>query len=96
MEFDSLDPYLPMWLRRAQTVLVQLLCAVTMLGLGWLMWDTGRQFGVTGETTAQLTIPKYPFIYGMGVLCAVTGLVHLYLMTRKPVDRANEVEGTAL
>ena len=95
VEFDSLDPYLPMWFRRAQNAFVQLLCAVVLLGLGWLMWQTGSQFGQTGETTAQLRIPKAPFIYGMGVLCALTGLVHLAMLREKPHDRF-EGEGTAL
>jgi TRAP-type transport system small permease protein len=95
VEFDSLDPYLPAWVRRAQNVLVQLLCAALLLGLAWLMWDTGRQFGINGETTAQLHIPKAPFMYGMGVLCGITGLVHLVLLTKKPIDRL-EGEGAAL
>jgi TRAP-type C4-dicarboxylate transport system permease small subunit len=95
VEFDSLDPYLPAWLRRAQAVLVHLICAAVLLGLGWLMWRTGGQFAETGETTAQLKIGKAPFIYGMGVLCALTGLVHLALAPQKPVDKA-EGEGAAL
>ena len=95
VEFDSLDPYLPSWLRRAQAVFVHLLCAGVLLALGWLMWRTGAQFAETGETTAQLKIAKAPFIYGMGVLCALTGLVHLALAPQKPVDKA-EGEGAAL
>jgi TRAP-type C4-dicarboxylate transport system permease small subunit len=95
VEFDSLDPYLPMWLRRAQAVLVHLLCAVVLLGLGWLMWRSGGQFAETRETTAQLQILKAPFVYGMGVLCGITGLVHLALVREKPVSRL-EGEGAAL
>lgn len=95
VEFDSLDPYLPAWFRRAQAVFVHLLCAAFLLGLGWLMWQTGGQFAQTGETTAQLKIPKAPFIYGMGVLCALTGVVHLALMRVRPPERA-EGEGAAL
>lgn len=95
VEFDSLDPYLPGWLRRAQAVVVHLLCASVLFALGWLMWDTGRQFLASGETTAQLQILKAPFMYGMGVLCALTGAVHLWLLGRKPVERA-EGEGAAL
>ena len=95
VEFDSLDPYLPAWLRRAQAVFVHLLCAAVLLALGWLMWRTGGQFAETGETTAQLKIAKAPFIYGMGVLCALTGLVHLALVFQKPHDRF-EGEGAAL
>jgi TRAP-type transport system small permease protein len=95
VEFDSLDPYLPEWLRRAQAVIVHLLCGALLLGLGWLMFQTGLQFSANGETTAQLHLSKAPFIYGMGLLCAATGLVHLSLVTKKPMERA-EGEGAAL
>jgi TRAP-type C4-dicarboxylate transport system permease small subunit len=77
--FDSLDPYLPETIKKIQRALVHLLCGVALLGLGWLMWQTGADFLQTGETTAQLQILKAPFIYGMGVLCAFTGLIHLTL-----------------
>ena len=78
--FDSMDPYLPDFVKRIQRALVHLLCAAALLALGWLMWKTGREFMQTGETTAQLKIIKAPFIYGMGLLCAFTGIIHLSLM----------------
>ena len=95
VEFDSLDPYLPARVRRVQALLVHLLCAVLLLGLAVLMWHTGGQFRETGETTAQLQILKAPFIYGMGVLCGLTGLVHLALLRAPPPER-QEGEGVAL
>lgn len=95
VEFDSLDPYLPLWVRRLQSVLVHLLCATVLLALGWLMWRTGGQFLETGETTAQLRLLKAPFIYGMAVLCALTGVVHLVLLREPPVEKI-EGEGAAL
>lgn len=95
VEFDSLDPYLPLWVRRAQWVLVQLLCSAALLALAWLMWRTGGQFAENGETTAQLQILKAPFIYGMAVLCGITGLVHLALLREPPAERP-EGEGAAL
>lgn len=95
VEFDSLDPYLPVWLRKLQAVVVHLLCAAVLLGLGWLMWRTGGQFLETQETTAQLKILKAPFLYGMAVLCAATGVVHLLLLSAPPAAKA-EGEGVAL
>ena len=95
VEFDSLDPFLPAWVRRAQAVFVHLLCAAVLLGLAWLMWRTGGQFRETGETTAQLQILKAPFLYGMGVLCGLTGLVHLALL-REPPPARPEGDGVAL
>jgi TRAP-type C4-dicarboxylate transport system permease small subunit len=95
VEFDSLDPYLPQWVRRIQAVVVHVLCAVVLLGLGWLMWRSGGQFLESGETTAQLKILKAPFLYGMGVLCAATGVIHLFLLAQPPMDKV-EGEGAAL
>jgi TRAP-type transport system small permease protein len=75
--FDSLDALLPAWFQRVQRALVNIVCAGLMIGLAYLMWKTGAEFAVTGETTAQLKITKAPFIQGMGVLCGLTALVHL-------------------
>lgn len=93
--FDSLDGWLPAAVRKAQNFIVHLLCAAALLGLAWLMWRTGTQFLEMGETTAQLKILKAPFIWGMAVLCAVTGAVHLLLMVKPPAE-LQEGEGAAL
>jgi TRAP-type C4-dicarboxylate transport system permease small subunit len=93
--FDSLDPYLPNAFRRVQRVLVQMLCGAALMGLGVLMWQTGGNFLESGETTAQLKILKAPFIYGMSVLCVITGLVHLAFMLR-PSRAMEEGEGGTL
>lgn len=93
--FDSLDSVWPEVVLRAQRVVVQLLCATAMLALGYLMWKTGAQFAINGDTTAQLGISKAPFIYGMAVLCAFTGLVHLGLIVA-PAPELAEGEGAAL
>jgi TRAP-type transport system small permease protein len=93
--FDSLDHYLPEWVLRAQSALVNVLCAVVLIGLGWLMWRTGGQFLESGETTAQLKLLKAPFIYGMAVFCAFTGIIHLWLIAKPPPELA-EGEGAAL
>ncbi len=93
--FDSMDSYLPAAILKLQKAAIHLLVAIALLALGWLMWKTGGQFAANGETTAQLQVPKAPFIYGMAVLCGVSGLVHLVLMVRPPAALA-EGEGTAL
>jgi TRAP-type transport system small permease protein len=95
VSFDSLDHYLPEWALRAQLVVVNILCAVVLLALGWLMWRTGGQFLESGETTAQLKLLKAPFIYGMAFLCALTGVVHLAQVASPPPQLA-EGEGAAL
>ncbi|MFM1817497.1 MAG: hypothetical protein RL364_357 [Pseudomonadota bacterium] len=81
--FDSLDSFLPNTVKRKQTHAVNIICGSAMLALGYLMWHTGLDFESAGETTAQLGIMKYPFIKGMGVLCALCGLVHWSLIWSK-------------
>ena len=93
--FDSLDPYLPDAVRLVQRALVHLLCGAALMGLGVLMWQTGGNFLESGETTAQLKILKAPFIYGMSVLCMLTGLVHL-AFTIRPSQGMEEGEGGTL
>ena len=91
--FDSMDSYLPSAIRTLQRVLVHVLSAALLIGLAWLMWQTAADFAANGETTAQLKLSKAPFIYGMAVLCAFTGLVHLGLLTR-PTDAEPGEVGT--
>ncbi|MEO6625007.1 MAG: TRAP transporter small permease [Burkholderiaceae bacterium] len=83
--FDSMDSYLPASIRTFQRVLMHLLSAGLLMGLAWLMWQTAADFAASGETTAQLKLSKAPFIYGMAILCAFTGFVHLGLLSR-PTD----------
>jgi TRAP-type transport system small permease protein len=97
--FDSLDSYLPDGVRRAQGVIVHFLIGVALIALGYLMFKTGQQFAINGDNTAQLKIEKAPFIYGMGVLSAITGLVHFGLMFKPATVLAEdetEHAGTAL
>ena len=88
--FDSLDSYLPESVRRAQDAIVHLLIGIAMLGLGYLMFKTGQQFAINGDNTAQLKIDKAPFLYGMGVLSAITGLVHFGLILNPATELAEE------
>ena len=91
--FDSLDPWLPKAVRRVQGLLVDAVCVIALFGLAWLMWSKAAEMAGYGETTAQLRLPKAPFVYGMSVLCAVTAVVHGLLMLRPVAHHHIGVEG---
>ena len=91
--FDSLDAFLPAWVRKIQQALIHIASAALLIGLAYLMWQTGGEFAITGETTAQLKITKAPFIQGMGLLCGLTGLVHL-VKAFLPIDENASEGGT--
>lgn len=93
--FDSLDGFWPKGFVKFQKALVNLLCSIALLALGWLMLSTGIDFASFAETTAQLKISKAPFIMGMGFMCALAGIVHLILVFR-PLGEDEESEGGVL
>ena len=70
--------------RRVQQGLVDLLCAASLLGLAWLMWDKAGQMAGFGDVTAQLKLPLPPFVRLMSVLCAVTAAMHVWLVFSPP------------
>ncbi len=80
--FDSLDRFVPPWLRRVQQAAVDLLCAAALAGLAWLMWAKAGQMVGYGDTTAQLKLPLGPFVYLMSVLIGVTAVAHLMLLVQ--------------
>ena len=94
--FDTMDSYLANWVLKIQKAVVNLLCAAALLGLAWVMWGNGDQFMASGETTAQLKLLKAPFIYGMAVLCALTGLVHLGMMLKPAADDSEPSAGAGV
>lgn len=93
--FDSLDNVWPTGFGKVLRASVHILCAALMLGLAYLMWQQASQFAQNGDITAQLKIPKAPFIYGMALMCAVTGVLHATLAFKPQADLA-EGEGAAL
>lgn len=88
--FDSFDSVLPGYFKTVQRAVINIVCATLLLGLAFLMWNTGSEFAALGETTAQLKITKSPFIQGMGVMCGLTGLVHLALAFLPDQESASE------
>jgi TRAP-type transport system small permease protein len=84
--FDSLDPWLPPWLRRVQLLVVDALCALALAGMAWLMWTKAAQMASYGDTTAQLKMPLGPFVYLMSALLALTAAVHLVLMAQPEAE----------
>ena len=93
--FDSFDSALPPEVLAVQKAVIHLLLAAALVALGVLMWKEGGNFAASGETSAQLKLPKAPFIYGMAVTCVLAGLEHIGLIFQPPPDLADG-EGVAL
>lgn len=91
--FNSLDALIGERLLRLQRAAVHLLCCASLLGLAWLMGQAAADIAASGETSAQLHIPRHPFIYLMGTMSLLTGLTHLALAF---TGESSQAEGTVL
>ncbi len=78
--FDSLDAWLPRWLRRAQQAFIEVLCAGMLAALAWLMWTKGSQMTEYGDVTAQLRLPLGVFVHLMSLLIGLAAFAHLLLL----------------
>ncbi len=75
--FDSLDAFLPDWVRSIQARLVHLICAVSFGFLAYLMSTRAQRFAEYGDTTVHLQFSIAPVAWLMAGLLLLTALVHL-------------------
>lgn len=82
--FDTLDHFVPDWLRDIQARLVHLVCAVTFGLLAWLMTNRAERFAEYGDTTVHLQLAISPVAWLMAGLLLVTALVHALFVLVPP------------
>lgn len=78
--FDSLDPWIPRAVKRAQQAVVDLLCLAALTGLAWVMWTKAGQMAQYGDITPQLKLPLPPFVRLISLLLGLTAFVHALLV----------------
>ncbi len=82
--FDSLDAYIPQWLKGVQARAVHLICAGTFAFLAYLMTTRAQRFAEYGDTTVHLQLSISPIAWLMSALLLITGLVHLLFVFNPP------------
>jgi len=75
---DTFDPFMSARVRRVLDVLADLLCAMTLAGLGYLIFRRAARVAEYGDTTSVLTLPLAPVAYLMGVMIVVAAFIHLW------------------
>lgn len=75
--FDSLDSFLPDWVRSIQARLVNLICAGGFGFLAYLMSTRADRFAEYGDTTVYLQVSIAPVAWMMALFLAITAAVHL-------------------
>ena len=62
---------------------VELVNALLMLGLAWLMWGKADRIWAYRDATDVLRILYGPFVYFMALALALAGVIHLYKMVER-------------
>lgn len=75
---DFIDHMVGPGARKAIAALAQLVCAVTLIGLSWLVWLKAGKIAGYGDTTDVLKIVIAPFVYFMAAMIALSGLIHAW------------------
>ncbi len=75
--FDSLDAFLPDWVRAIQARVVNLVCAGAFGFLAYLMTTRATRFEEYGDTTVHLQLAIAPVAWMMALFLFLTALVHL-------------------
>ena len=83
--FDSLDAFVPSWLKGLQARLVHLVSAGVFAFLGYLMSTRAERFAEYGDITTHLQLAIAPVAWLMAALLVVTALVHLYFVFNPPM-----------
>lgn len=83
--FDTLDPYIPAWLKSLQGRLVHLICAVTLTLMAYLLSMRAGRFAEYGDVTIHLQLPLSPVAWLMSALLMVTALIHLLFAVLAPL-----------
>lgn len=87
--FDTMDGFIPDWLKGIQTRIVHLICAGAFGMMAWLMTNRAERFAEYGDITVYLQLPLSPVAWLMAGLLLVTALVHLVFVVSPPPPRAH-------
>jgi TRAP-type transport system small permease protein len=81
---DAFDRFFPGVVRRVLHLLIQLVCAATLVGMAWLLYRKAVSFAEIGDVTQTLKFPIAPFVYLMAALTLATAFVHVAAAFGRP------------
>lgn len=76
---DVLDYLVPRGLKRAQAVVINLVCATVLALITWRVWILAYDHARNNEVSMTLYIPHYPFAHFFAAMTALAALAALAL-----------------
>jgi TRAP-type transport system small permease protein len=77
---DTFDPFMSRGVKRALDVFADVVCFLTLSGIGVLIFRRAARVAEYGDTTNVLKLPFAPLAYAMGTMIAIAALIHLVLI----------------
>jgi len=77
---DTFDPYFSPRFKRALDMIAEVICALTLAGVGYLIFKRAVRVADYGDTTTVLKLPLAPIVYLMGVMIVIAAVIHLTLI----------------
>ena len=77
---DTFDPLMSARVKRALDVLAEIVCSITLGGIGYLIFRRAARVAEYGDTTSVLKLPLAPVAYLMGTMIVIACLIHLSLI----------------
>ena len=77
---DTFDPLFSARLRRVLDMVAEVVCAIALGGVGWLIFLRAARVAEYGDTTNVLKLPLAPVVYLMAVMITVAAIIHLLLI----------------
>ena len=77
---DTFDPLMSARVKRGLDVLAEVVCSLTLGGIGYLIFRRAARVAEYGDTTSVLKWPLAPVAYLMGTMILIACLIHLSLI----------------
>ena len=77
---DTFDPLMSARVKRALDVIAEIVCSLTLGGIGYLIFRRAARVAEYGDTTSVLKWPLAPVAYLMGTMILIACLIHLSLI----------------
>ena len=77
---DTFDPLMSARVKRGLDVLAEVVCSLTLGGIGYLIFRRAARVAEYGDTTSVLKWPLAPVAYLMGTMIVIACLIHLSLI----------------
>jgi TRAP-type C4-dicarboxylate transport system permease small subunit len=77
---DTFDPWMSARVKRGLDMMAEIVCSLTLAGIGYLIFRRAARVAAYGDTTSVLQWPLAPVAYLMGTMIIVACLIHLSLI----------------